>query len=164
MPQLDITTYSSQLFWLVICFFSMLFLMSKWIIPMIVEIMDQRQRKINDNLSQAEEFHDRAEAAMEKYHAALDKATAKANQSLAETQTELKALIDAKTNEMNVLLQKKVQESEAEIGRNKEAALKQVREIALSLAGDVAAKIGATEISDKDIHEALSELKVSNDE
>ena len=46
MPQLDTSSFTSQLFWLIICFFSMMFIMSKFIIPKISEIMEQRQRKI----------------------------------------------------------------------------------------------------------------------
>ena len=47
MPQLDTSTFTSQLFWLVVCFFSMMFIMSKFIIPKIADIMEQRQRKID---------------------------------------------------------------------------------------------------------------------
>ena len=40
MPQLDTSTFTSQLFWLVVCFFSMMFIMSKFIIPKIADIMN----------------------------------------------------------------------------------------------------------------------------
>ena len=53
MPQLDTSTFTSQLFWLVVCFFSMMFIMSKFIIPKIADIMEQRQRKIDGYLNKA---------------------------------------------------------------------------------------------------------------
>jgi len=156
MPQLDPSTYASQLFWLVICFFTMWFVMAKFIIPRIAEILELRQKKIDDNLRQAEEFQAKSEAALKRYEAALDKATLKANQAVDKAQQELKDLIDARTDEATAKLAKKVKESEAEINRNKEAALKDVRKIAQSLAGDIAAKIGIKEISANDIKEVMA--------
>ena len=79
MPQLDTSSFTSQLFWLIICFFSMMFIMSKFIIPKISEIMEQRQRKIDSYLNKAADFKQQAEAALLKYQDALAKATAKAD-------------------------------------------------------------------------------------
>ena len=73
MPQLDVSTYSSQLFWLVICFFSMYFIMAKLIIPRIADIMEQRQNKIDDYISRADEVKRQAEESLEKYRSALSK-------------------------------------------------------------------------------------------
>jgi len=89
MPQLDTSSFTSQLFWLIICFFSMMFIMSKFIIPKISEIMEQRQRKIDSYLNKAADFKQQAEAALLKYQDALAKATAKADKSLADTKTEM---------------------------------------------------------------------------
>ena len=53
MPQLDTSTFTSQLFWLIVCFFSMLFIMSRFIVPRIADILEQRQRKIDGYLNKA---------------------------------------------------------------------------------------------------------------
>ena len=60
MPQLDTSTFTSQLFWLVVCFFSMMFIMSKFIIPKIADIMEQRQRKIDGYLNKAADLKEQA--------------------------------------------------------------------------------------------------------
>ena len=99
MPQLDTSSFTSQLFWLIICFFSMMFIMSKFIIPKISEIMEQRQRKIDSYLNKAADFKQQAEAALLKYQDALAKATAKADKSLADTKTEMEQLISNRQNE-----------------------------------------------------------------
>ena len=77
MPQLDTSTFTSQLFWLVVCFFSMMFIMSKFIIPKIADIMEQRQRKIHGYLNKAADLKEQAEAALRKYQNALAAATEK---------------------------------------------------------------------------------------
>ena len=50
MPQLDFSIFPSQFFWLCVCFFSMLFIMSKIIIPRIAEMIELRREKIDGNL------------------------------------------------------------------------------------------------------------------
>ena len=93
MPQLDTSTFTSQLFWLVVCFFSMMFIMSKFIIPKIADIMEQRQRKIDGYLNKAADLKKQAEAALRKYQNALAAATEKADKSLADTKDEMNRLI-----------------------------------------------------------------------
>ena len=50
MPQLDPTSYASQIFWLLICFFSLMFILSKFIVPKIAETRQQRANKIDGYL------------------------------------------------------------------------------------------------------------------
>lgn len=109
MPQLDTSTFTSQLFWLVVCFFSMMFIMSKFIIPKIADIMEQRQRKIDGYLNKAADLKEQAEAALRKYQNALAAATEKADKSLADTKDEMNRLISDKQSELEARLQKKNQ-------------------------------------------------------
>ena len=96
MPQLDISTFTSQLFWLCVSFFSMLFIMSKFIIPKIGDILAQRQRKIDDYLHKAHMTRQQAEESLNKYHQALADATRKADETLRKTQEELNSFITGK--------------------------------------------------------------------
>ncbi len=47
MPQFDFSTFSSQIFWLLICFGIFYFCVSKIIIPRIASILDIRDNEIN---------------------------------------------------------------------------------------------------------------------
>lgn len=158
MPQLDTSTFTSQLFWLVVCFFSMMFIMSKFIIPRIADIMDQRQRKIDGYLNKAADFKLQAEASLKKYQEALTQATADANFSLAQTKEELNELIKSKQCELDAKLQKKIKDGEKDINRSKEEALKQVQSIAEELAGDVIKKIGLPTLSRTEIKAVMKEI------
>lgn len=158
MPQLDTSTFTSQLFWLIICFFSMMFIMSKFIIPRIADIMDQRQRKIDGYLNKAADFKLQAEASLKKYQEALNQATADANSSLAQTKEELNELIKSKQCELDAKLQKKIKDGEKDINRSKEEALKQVQSIAEELAGDVIKKIGLPTLSRTEIKAVMKEI------
>ncbi len=159
MPQLDSSTFTSQLFWLIVCFFSMLFIMSHFIAPKIADILEQRQRKIDGYLNKAQNLRQEAEESLKKYQAALAEATAEANKSLAETQTELNAYIQKKQDELAAKLQKKIAAGEAEIARSKETAMAGVKDMSEELAQAVIAKIGLNSISAKDIKEAVKTVK-----
>lgn len=159
MPQLDTSSFTSQLFWLVICFFSMMFIMSKFIIPKIADIMEQRQRKIDSYLDKAADLKQQAETALQKYQDALAQATENANQSLANTKDEMNKLINDKQSELENRLQKKIKDGEAEINANKEQALKQIKMMSEELALEVVKKIGITGIKTPDIKAAIKDLE-----
>ena len=52
MPQLDFSVFPSQLFWLCVTFFTMLFVMSKFITQRIAEMINLRKEKIDDYLKE----------------------------------------------------------------------------------------------------------------
>ena len=100
MPQLDFSVFPSQLFWLCITFFTMLFIMSKFIIPKTAEMINLRKEKIDGYLQKAAELKEKVEETLDKYNKALQKATEEANQSLQKTQQELDASIERKQAEL----------------------------------------------------------------
>jgi F-type H+-transporting ATPase subunit b len=53
MPQFDPEVFSSQIFWLVICFSILYFFVSKIIIPRVNEIISNREMKISEDESSA---------------------------------------------------------------------------------------------------------------
>jgi F-type H+-transporting ATPase subunit b len=53
MPQLDISNFSSQIFWLIICFTILYFYLSKIIIPRIDNIISTRKNIIEEDVNQS---------------------------------------------------------------------------------------------------------------
>lgn len=161
MPQLDPAWYPSQLFWLCVCFFTMLFIMGKIFTPRIADILARRQHKIDDYLVKANQIQEQAEESLKKYHEALAKATEDANAAIELAHKELSEYISKRQDDLTRKLNEKIKDGEAEINREKEKALKEVRGISEELALDIVKKIGLTEIKAQDIKEAIS--KVAND-
>ena len=54
LPQLDVQTYASQIFWLVVSFIVLYFLVAKVAMPRISEVLEERQERIEDDLDKAE--------------------------------------------------------------------------------------------------------------
>lgn len=155
MPQLDISTFTSQLFWLCICFFTMLFIMSKLIVPRIAEILALRKRKIDNYLERARAIKEQAEESLNKYQKALEEATAGANKSLVQTQQELNNMINQRQQELAKKLHTQISEGEAEIRKSRDKALAEVPVIARELALDVVKKLGLSEIGAKELNAAI---------
>ena len=77
-----------------------MFIMSKFIIPKIAEIRQQRYDKLDGYLHKAEELQKKTENAIKKYEEALSEATKNANQSLQSTKDELNKIISKKQEEL----------------------------------------------------------------
>lgn len=161
MPQLDPAWYPSQLFWLCVCFFTMLFIMGKIFAPRIADILAQRQHKIDDYLVKANQIQEQAEESLKKYHEALAKATEDANAAIELAHKELGEYIAKKQDDLARKLNEKIKDGETQINQEKEKALQEVRGISEELALDIVRKIGLSEIRAQDIKEAIS--KVAND-
>ena len=133
MPQLDVSTFPPQLVWLLITFVALFFIVWKVALPRIVDVRDNRQRRIEDDLAKAETLHEEAEtllAALEKSHA---DATAEAlsihrivAQSISDERTKLQEDTSAR-------LAEETRAAEARIADEQAA----VRETIPEVAGDV---------------------------
>lgn len=151
MPQLDTSTYASQIFWLLICFFGLMFIMSTFIIPKIADIRQQRYNKIDGYLHKAEQLQQKTENAIKKYEDALNDATQKANLTLQATKDELNQIINKKQSELDKKLQAQIKAGEAEINAEKNAALKQIKNVSATLALDILQKLNIKEITSTEI-------------
>lgn len=158
MPQLDFSVFPSQLFWLSISFFLMLFIMSKFIIPRIAEMINLRREKIDGYLDSAADFKARSEEALENYHRALKEATDEANLSLQKTKQEMKNLIERKQAELNEELSRRIKEGEKQILDSKNKAMKQVDAITEDLAVEVVRKLGFN-LSKAELNRAVSSIE-----
>lgn len=155
MPQLDPTWYVSQLFWLCICFFILLFFMANFIVPRIADILNRRQNKIDEYLDKAAETKRLAEESLAKYNLALSNATKEANEALEVTKKELEAEITSKQNQLAQRLRKKVSEGEAKINQSKADTLDKVRDISADLATEIVKKIGISGVANENIRKVI---------
>ena len=147
LPQLDITTWPTQLFWLIITFGLGYIIISKLVIPSISSVLDERSNKISSNLNKAKDAQEEAKTALSLYEASLNDARTKAATSAA------KALDDAKleTAKRDAALSKKLAAS----AKKAEEKLSEIKNETLSSLDDL-----ATEISQKIISD-LTPIKVS---
>ena len=74
MPQLDPTSFPSQIFWLVITFVFLWWLMAKVALPKVGLVLEERQKKINDSLDMADDLRKEAGSELDAYDVAISTA------------------------------------------------------------------------------------------
>ncbi len=130
LPQLDFTTFPSQIFWLVVTVFVLFQLMSKVALPRIASVLEERADAIADDLDRAEEFKRKASAAEDAYQQALLDARAKAQGIVAETRAEIQKDVDAAMAKADAEISARAGESEKRIREIRDSAMAAVAEVA----------------------------------
>ena len=141
MPHFDTSTFASQLFWLAMCFIALYVLMSKVALPRIGDILEERQKRISDDLDMAERLRGETEAAIALYEKALADARANAQAEIAKVMEANAAEAAKRQQELDVSLAAKIAESENRIHAARQQALSQVNDIAVEVAGSIVSRI-----------------------
>ncbi len=158
MPQLDVSTFASQIFWLIICFATLYYLLSRKALPRVAEILEARQDRIAADLDEAQRLRVEAEAALAEYEAALAKAQAEAQALLGESQARLQAETARRQAELDARLAEQVATAEAQIAEAKQAALDELRTAAVGVAQAAAAQLAGLKVTKKTAEAALREV------
>jgi F-type H+-transporting ATPase subunit b len=141
MPQLDISTFTTQIVWLVVTFSALFLIMWRIAVPRISDALEQRQNRMDDNLNKAAEFKKEAESAIEAYEKLLAKARETAHSSIANANTTLLAETIAKDAELGTRLKLMLSESEANIARAMEDAMGNIHKVAEEVAAAAAERL-----------------------
>lgn len=155
MPQLDFTTYPSQIFWLVIALVLLFTVMKRIVLPAIGGVIEERQESVANDLAKAGEFKRKAEEARGAYEKALAEARRKAQEIADQTRAEIKAKVDAETARADAMIAARVAESEKSIAAIRDSAAVSVREVALDVASALVAAVSPKAVDPKAIAEAV---------
>ena len=154
-PPFDPSTFSEQLFWLVITFTALYFILSKIAIPRIGEVLEERHDRIQRDLDKAAELREETEKAIATYEEALADARKKAHAIVDQTKAKLNTEINAERAEIEEQIAKKTEQAEVSIKEAKEAAFAKVNEIAADTTGVIVEKLLGQKPADSDINSAL---------
>ena len=94
MPQLDPSTFGSQLFWLLVCFGALYLVLSFIVIPRISNTLTARAETLEGDLAEAEKLRGQAETALKAYEDALAEARSRALALAQEMRAEVQAETD----------------------------------------------------------------------
>ena len=119
MPQLDPTWFASQLFWLAICFVALYFMLSRLILPPLLDIMAKRTESLASDVDTAQRLKTEAEQARLDYEKTLTLARNNAQTVMNEALAEQKAKAEAKGKELDKQIERKLGEAATRIGAQK---------------------------------------------
>ena len=156
-PPFNKTTFASQLFWLVIAFALLYALMAKWALPRIGGIIESRQKRIADDVAEAGKLKIQSDEAIATYEKALADARARAQAIANDTRDKQAAAADATRKKLEAELNAKLAAAEETIAATKQAAMANVRGIAIDAAKAIVERLIGTEPSDKTVAAAVSD-------
>lgn len=161
MPQLDPSTFGSQLFWLAICFVTLYLVMAVLVLPRISGTMSARTGQLEGDLAEAEALRDKAQAALAAYEEALAQARTNALGLAQEMRAEVQAETDRQKAELDAKLAEQAQAADARLNEARDAAMAGLRDAAGGIVGDVMAAIGAENADDAAVAKALDTVAAS---
>ena len=141
MPQLDPSSYPSQIFWLVVTFAAMFLIMWRIAVPKIADVLEARQFRMDENRERAEELQKEAEAAFAAYEKALADARSEAHDEIARIQAELAEQAAKEEAEQTERLKARIAESEKAIKDALDEAMAGVRDVAIEVAQAAGEKV-----------------------
>ena len=126
MPQMEFADYFPQIAWSIFAFATLYFLMAKLALPRITDILESRQRRLDQDLELAEKLRDEATAALAGYESLMAAAHAKTEIILSEARETLQRETAQRLDALKAQLESKVTESERRIQNTMAQAVDEV--------------------------------------
>lgn len=130
LPQMDVSTFPSQIFWLAVTFGLLYWIMSSFVLPRLGGAIEERRDRIAADLDRAAESRRMAEEAEAGWQRSLAEARARAQGIAAETREEVSADIAKQQKAAEASLAERAAAAEARIADMKKTAAAKVREAA----------------------------------
>ncbi|GAB5469937.1 MAG: F0F1 ATP synthase subunit B' [Rhodospirillales bacterium] len=157
MPQFDMSTAPSQIFWLIVVFGLLYLAFVKVVLPKMGGVIDARRSKIDGDLARAERLKAEAEEAVAGYEKALAKARAEASTVLHQAAEATRKEMEAQTAAFEGELNKKVEAAQGRIAEAEAEARSHLQEIAVAAAGQATEKLIGVKPSAADVKAAVEQ-------
>jgi len=141
MPQLDVSTFTPQLFWLAVWFVVLYLLMAKIGLPRIAVALDARRQRREDDLARAARMKEAAEASNAAFQQTMSQARAQAQAVIKEAADRFAAEAAERQRELAATLAMQIADAEERIAAARTQALTEVRGIAVDVGRAVVEKL-----------------------
>ena len=157
MPQLNQLPeiFWSQLFWLLLVFGVIYFFIGRGMVPKIQSVVEDRERKISDDLAAAHKAREEAEGAEAAYRERLDQSRGEALKVAQEAKQKAALDTEKKLKTIDEKIGKKVAEAEARIRDAADKARRELEPVAAEAASQLVGKLTGQKIAAKDAAPAV---------
>ena len=149
MPQIAqlATTYSSQVFWLLVCFGLVFFVVGLGLLPKVTSTVDQRDKQIADDLAAAEAARAAADAEEEAWRVTANQQRAQAQALIASAKADAAKATETALAAASGQIEQTVAAAEARIGAARAAALGEIEGVAAEAAQDIVSRLAGLSVS-----------------
>ena len=140
MPQLEITTYPSQIFWLVVSFVILYLIMSRFIIPKISSVIKSRESEIKNNIHISEQMYRDTEIINNEYEEIKKNIEDEAREIINHLKETTNKKITKNAKLLKKKLEQKLEKSEKEIINKKKKEIKEINKISKKITKEILKK------------------------
>ncbi len=159
LAQFDLSTWSSQIFWLAITFGLLYFVLAKFILPRIGAGISERGDRIADDLDAASRMQKEAEMAGVAYERIMTDAKAKAHNIAESTRKSVDDEIAKEVDEAEAEFASKQAAADERIQNIRVSALSQIDTVAADTVNAILEKVGNIKPTATQIKSAIAALK-----
>jgi F-type H+-transporting ATPase subunit b len=146
MPQMDFKNplTGSQVVWLVIIIVALYFILSRWALPAVGEVLADRAKRIETDLEAARLSKAEADRAVAELSAAMKSAREGAHAEIAEAVAQAKAAAEIEAKASAAKLEARLEQAEAQIAAARTAAMGAIKPVATETAKLLLARLTGT--------------------
>jgi len=146
MPQFDFSTFPTQLFWLIVSFVALYMILWRTALPKISGVLEDRQRKIDDDLDRAAASKQEAETVLAEYEKAVADSTARAQGTIREAAEQMAAEAAGQHAKLAAKLADDVKAAEVRILAAKKAAVQNISQLVVEVAQAATRRLADVEV------------------
>ena len=161
MPQLNPEFFVSQLFWLVVTFSFLLVFLWRISLPRIGNVLEKRERKINEDLTAAKELQSEAENIQAKIEQQLKQARSDASELIKSSSTTLQDKAQIEISKIEKELDEKINDSSKKIEKNKNESVNQIQSQINDITKLILSKVTSFKVTDDEVKNAVKNLERS---
>ena len=158
MPQLDLSTFPSQLFWLAVTFLLLYLLMSWVALPRVSAMIVARRARIEGDLERAAQMKAEAEAVIAAYERSLADARAQAQATLKQAMDRFGAEAAERQRKAAEALSVETSAAERRIAEAKTQALASLRAVAIDVARTATRRLVGTDVDESSAAAAVDRV------
>ena len=159
MPQLNPEFFISQIFWLVISFTFLFIFLWRISLPRISSVLDKRATKINEDIKIAKEYQAEAEEIQLKIDSQLRESKLETSELIKSANTNLQNDVAKKLEEVDKILNDKLNNASLSIEKSKENSLMQINAQIREITKLTLSKISNIKVSDNEIKDIVENIQ-----
>ncbi len=160
MPQLDPTSFASQLFWLTVCFVTLYIVLAYFILPRIGNTITVRETHIKNDLEIAAKAKDQAAQIIEDYETALQDAHIQALKLAQTIRDEAQSELDKQKQDLAEKLASKLEQAETELTASRTQAMQNIKQAAQTIVGDIVHAVSGQTVETTRVEQAIKDIDI----
>jgi len=155
LPQMNVDTFASQIFWLVVTFTFLMIVLSRFAMPNIRGGMERRQNQMEGDLGSAEELRRQAAMSLEAYESSLAGARGRALALADENRKKVIGEIEAQKAQAEMKSQATMAAAERQIDEARQNAAAHIRKTAAEAAIEMVERLIGERVTQSDAAKAI---------